>query len=216
MVEISVTRGLVQLKRLDDRIAKKIKIISGFVISNKKKEKNVLNGTYTKEKYTSKVKSEWQSIQDLISLRNEIKTAIVESNAKTKVVIANKEYTIAQAIERKVSIEEYDMKIVRLMQSAYSNALDTVEQKNEEVEFNAQSLFGKPTEDKKSEVNRLELINSYININSYEIVDPINIKELKDSLDKEVNDFISEVDEVLSESNAITTIIISKKPSDIE
>lgn len=216
MVEITVTRGLVQLKRLDDRIAKKIKEIKNFAISNKKKEKNVLNGTYTKESYTKKIKSEWQSIQDLIELRNEIKTAIVQSNSNTEVIIANKKYSVAQAIEKKSSIEKYDLKITKAMNTHYSIVLEQVDRFNDSVELDAHTLFGKPSEDKKAEVNRLELMNSYIELNSWEVIDPINMKELKDSLDKEVNDFLSEVDEVLSESNAITKITITKKPTDIE
>ena len=45
MIQISVTRGLVQLKRLEEKIQRDIRMISEFVTVNKVQEKNVLNGT---------------------------------------------------------------------------------------------------------------------------------------------------------------------------
>ena len=86
-MKTTVSRGLIQLKRLDDRINKGISNIEKFVISNKKKEDSVLNGTYTKNDYIEKIKSEWQSLNDLMELRKEIKSALVISNATTKVLI---------------------------------------------------------------------------------------------------------------------------------
>ena len=53
-MKTTVSRGLIQLKRLDDRINKGISNIEKFVISNKKKEDSVLNGTYTKNDYIEK------------------------------------------------------------------------------------------------------------------------------------------------------------------
>ena len=51
--------------------------------------------------------------------------------------------------------------------------------------------------------------------NSYELIDPLNLTDLKDKTLKEVEDFLSEVDQVLSESNAITMIEISKNPINV-
>ena len=214
-MEITVARGLVQLKRLDDRIKKSIKNINDFVVANKKRETSVLNGTYTRDTFSKKVKSEWQSLNDLLELRREIKSAIVLSNANTKVWIAGREYTVADAIERKNSIHSYETSIIRNITHAYNNAMFNVNDKNLNVEDNAHNLFGKPSENKKDEVNRLEMIKAYIDLNSWEIVDPLNLKDLKDSFSKEVEDFLSEVDSVLTESNATTKITISKNPINI-
>lgn len=216
MIEITITRGLIQLKRLDSRIEKKIQDVRSYAVANKKKEKNVLNGTYTKDLYAKKIKSDWQSLNDLIELRNEIKTAIVQSNATTIVEIADKKYTVAQAIERKASISRYDLKIIKQMNLCYSGCLSEVQRNNSIVEDDAQTLFGKPSEDKKSELNRIDLMDNYVQLHKWELIDPVNIKELKDSLEKEVSDFLAEVDEVLTESNSTTKIAISKKPTDIE
>ena len=214
-MKTTVSRGLIQLKRLDDRINKGISNIEKFVISNKKKEDSVLNGTYTKNDYIEKIKSEWQSLNDLMELRKEIKSAIVISNATTKVVVAGKEYTVADAIERKNSILKYENNIIKKMNEVYNSVLTATDLKNKLVEENACNLFGQQTNNKKDEVNRVKMINTYVDLNKWELVDPINLKELKETLNKEVQDFLSEIDSVLTESNAITIIDISRNPSEV-
>ena len=214
-MKTTVSRGLIQLKRLDDRINKGISNIEKFVISNKKKENSVLNGTYTKNDYIEKIKSEWQSLNDLMELRKEIKSAIVISNATTKVVVAGKEYTVADAIERKNSILKYENNIIKKMNEVYNLVLTATDLKNKLVEENACNLFGQQINNKKDEVNRVKMINTYVDLNKWELVDPINLKELKETLNKEVQDFLSEIDSVLTESNAITIIDISRNPSEV-
>lgn len=215
-MKISVTRGLVQLKRLEQRIDKKTSKLDSFVTYSKKSSKNVLDGTYSKEEFTNKVRAEWQSLKDLMVIRKEIKDAIVQSNSTTIVDICGEKYTVAQAIERKSAISLFETAIMRKVARGYGSVVDKVEMANNRVENDAQRLFGTSTDDKKSEVNRIEMMKMYIETNSYEIVDPLNFKELRDSLEKDASDFLSEVDQVLSESNATTMIEISKNPTEIE
>lgn len=215
-MQMSVTRGLVQLKRLEQRINKKINSMGSYVTYAKKSSKNVNNGTYTKDEFEKLAKAEYQSLKDLIALRKEIKDAIVQSNATTMVNICGVEYTIAQAIERKNSIELFDSELVRKVSRSYSNVLDKVDFSNSKVEADAQRLFGTATDDKKSEINRIEMMEKYIDINSFEVVDPLNFKVLVESIEKDANDFLSEVDQVLSESNAVTMIEVSKNPMEIK
>lgn len=215
IMEISVTRGLVQLKRLEQRINKKIGGLNNLITVEKKSSKNVKDGLYSKEEFAKLAKSEWASLNDLIALRKEIKDAIVQSNAITKVSICGVQYTVAQAIERKSCIVDFELDMVRKISNVFGTCTSRATTANERVEIDAQRLFGTSTEDKKSEVNRIEMMNLYVDTNSYEIVDPLNFKELKDALDQEVHDFLAEVDQVLSESNAVTMIEISKNPTGI-
>ena len=97
-MQISVTRGLVQLKRLEQRINKKITELDIYTTANKINSKKVLDGIFTKEEYVQMAKSNFDSLQDLIELRKEIKDAIVKSNATTIVDICGKKYTVAQDI----------------------------------------------------------------------------------------------------------------------
>ena len=101
------------------------------------------------------------------------------------------------------------------MNQCYFSVMNEINTNNYTVEENAHALFGKPSENKKDEVNRIEMIKTYIDLNRWEIIDPINLKELKETLNKEVEDFLAEVDSVLTESNAVTEIEISKNPQKI-
>ena len=218
MIQISVTRGLVQLKRLEEKIQRDIRMISEFVTVNKVQEKNVLNGTMTKKQYNEYVQTKWQSLMDKISLRQEIKDEIVKSNANTVVTIAGKKYTIAQAIEKKNNIEKFEKPISAMLNGAYAKALNSVEMKNNEVVENAErNFFGRGEERRKNESNKdlLDAVEIYINSRKFEIIDPLNIKELKEEFENGILDFIAEVDQVLTESNSTTMIQISKSLSDL-
>lgn len=218
MIRISVTRGLVQLKRLEEKIQRDIRMISEFVTVNKVQEKNVLNGTMTKKQYNEYVQTKWQSLMDKISLRQEIKDEIVKSNANTVVTIAGKKYTIAQAIEKKNNIEKFEKPISAMLNGAYAKALNSVEMKNDEVVENAEkNFFGRGEERRKNESNKdlLDAMEIYINSRKFEIIDPLNIKKLKEEFENGILDFIAEVDQVLTESNSTTMIQISKSLSDL-
>ena len=218
MIQISVTRGLVQLKRLEEKIQRDIRMISEFVTVNKVQEKNVLNGTMTKKQYNEYVQTKWQSLMDKISLRQEIKDEIVKSNANTVVTIAGKKYTIAQAIEKKNNIEKFEKPISAMLNGAYAKALNSVEMKNDEVVENAEkNFFGRGEERRKNESNKdlLDAMEIYINSRKFEIIDPLNMKKLKEEFENGILDFIAEVDQVLTESNSTTMIQISKSLSDL-
>lgn len=218
MIQISVTRGLVQLKRLEEKIQRDIRMISEFVTVNKVQENNVLNGTMTKKQYNEYVQTKWQSLMDKISLRQEIKDEIVKSNANTVVTIAGKKYTIAQAIEKKNNIEKFEKPISAMLNGVYAKALNSVEMKNDEVVENAEkNFFGRGEERRKNESNKdlLDAMEIYINSRKFEIIDPLNIKKLKEEFENGILDFIAEVDQVLTESNSTTMIQISKSLSDL-
>ena len=51
-----------------------------------------------------------------------------------------------------------------------------------------------------------EFSKAYRNSNSWEVIDPVDLKSLIDKLEKEITIFENEVDVVLSESNATTFI----------
>lgn len=191
MIQISVTRGLVQLKRLEEKIQRDIRMIPEFVTVNKVQEKNVLNGTMTKKQYNEYVQTKWQSLMDKISLRQEIKDEIVKSNANTVVTIAGKKYTIAQAIEKKNNIEKFEKPISAMLNGAYAKALNSVEMKNDEVVENAErNFFGRGEERRKNESNKdlLDAMEIYINSRKFEIIDPLNIKKLKEEFENGILD----------------------------
>lgn len=102
--KISITEALTELKLYDQKINKVL--CSADFIGCKKKSSDRVN-SFKLENFEANAKASYQSVSDLIENRARLKSAIVQSNAATMVEIAGKKYTVAEAIERKNSIE-YD------------------------------------------------------------------------------------------------------------
>ena len=204
--KISVTQGLVELKTLDSRIMKAIDNCS-FIGAKKKSSDKV--GHFKEENFVENVKADYQSVNDLITNRATLKSAIVQSNAITNVEIGGVTYTVAQAIERKSSIV-YDKTLLVAMKQQYKKVTDQVFKENSKVDAQVENMLltylGKDT-DKKLNENDLELITTpFREKNEWSLVDPLNLYEKIQELEKSITDFESEVDTQLSISNAVTFI----------
>ena len=205
MSEISVARGLTELKTLDARIQNKI---AGTVfIAGVKKSSKQVNNVYSRETFADDVNSNYISITDLITRRKAVKTAIVGSNAITKVTIGNQEYTVADAIERKGSIE-LDKLLLRELERQFKSINAQVDRNNEIVEQTLNKLLetsiGSDKKDTTSDTTGFS--ESYRNSNSFEIINPLKLQEKIETLRKEIEDFETDVDAVLTESNVLTKI----------
>lgn len=206
MIKMSIHRGLSELKMLDKRIERSVKD-SKFIGSKKKSAENVNNTTTSKDKFIENIKKEYQSIQALIKRRTEIKRLIVLSNAKTMVVVGDKEYTVAEAIENKKIIEN-KKELLKQLKTQLNTNMAQVSKKNEEVESRLdeqiQIMLGS---DKQSKTAGLEgFINQYKEQNEWELVDGLGINEEINKLENEIEEFENNIDFVLSESNAVTFI----------
>lgn len=82
---ISITRALAEINLLHKRIENKVDNAS-FVTCVSKKHKHLVNS----DNFANNAKADFQSIEDLFKRRNAIKSAIIESNANTKVKIGGK------------------------------------------------------------------------------------------------------------------------------
>lgn len=207
-MKMSIHRGLAEIKMLDKRIERSISE-SVLVGSKKKSAAKVNDSTLTKEEFEKESTASYQSINDLIIRRTQIKRLIVLSNAKTKVQIGDKEYTVAEAIENKKIIETKKQLLAK-MKKQYKNHIANVNMQNEKVEENLdaqiQIMLGS---DKQNKTSGLEgFIEQYKAQNEWEIVDGLNIEKEIKHLEVEIEEFENNVDFVLSESNATTFIEI--------
>lgn len=206
-MEMTITRGLAELKLLDKRINRTVNesVLAGFTVGKK-----VMNGFTNVEEIEKRAKSDYQSIQDLIKRRNEIKSAIVVSNATTEVEIAGQKMTVAEAIERKTSID-YDKQLLAKLKQTYANIVNHVDRVNDDVknrlDKQLEILYGKDGKNKASENE--ELTKVFKEDNEAKFIDPINLRDKIENLTAEIEDFESEVDFILSESNTITRIAVS-------
>ena len=203
---ISITEALKELNNYDDRI-KKALLRSNFIGAKKKSSDKV--GVFKRETFESNAKKEYQSVSDLIANRRKIKSAIVQSNATTKVEIGGHTYTVAEAIEYKNSIE-YNKLLLDAMKEQWQDATYEADKQNKKVDAQIDKLLetflGKDSEKKVSETDLSTISDPYREKNEYELVDPLGLYELIQKLEDEINVFESEVDVRLSVSNSVTYI----------
>ena len=209
MKQITVTKALSDLNVLTSRIEKETDKLK--VLNTKLKSKKVLKDKNIEvDDFKNEVKSNYQSILDLIKNRDVIKSAIILSNAKTKVIIAGKEYTVAEAIDKKNRIELETDLLMKLKSELITkskqvtNFNDTLEaQIDKEREI---MLSGDNAKNKDIVKTAEELATAKRENNSVELVDPLNIEKVINELEDSIMSFKAEVDQQLSISNATTLI----------
>jgi predicted translin family RNA/ssDNA-binding protein len=195
MEKLTITRGLTQLKTLDKRIKKGI-TNSCFVTLEV--GGNIQNKCIPK--------ADFQSIIDLIEYRDRLKSAIVTSNAKTKIRIAGKKYTVAEAIEAKTSIL-YRAELLKALRQNLDRARYEVESINEDVQRRLDRLIEASVGSDSKNKTEIEAISKpFLQRNEAKLVDDLDIEDKIKKLDKELEDFLEEIDVILSESNSQTYI----------
>lgn len=203
--KMTIHRGLAELKLINSRIENQISTIANVGIYQKNK---LINGVIPMDEFHSLAHSKLESAKDLISRRSAIKSAIVEANGRTMVMIAGKQMTIADAINYKQEIV-FKKALIARIRGVYNNVVAELNKRNTIVEQNTQKLleaaFGK--ENVKISKEDMDAVRvPYMAANEFLLFDPLESMKLVETTEKEVMDFEVEVDAVLSEVNAITFI----------
>lgn len=202
----TIHKCLAELKTLEKRISKDIENIRLIDYKKNSSEKSY-ETKLTEKEFKEKAKASLDSITKLISNRNKIKNAIVLSNATTIVKIGDKEYTVAEAIQRKESII-YDKMLLESLKVQYKESNRIVDNNNikaeEKAEQQVAAILGSDT---KAE-EKIFTMKNIIENNSWTLIDPIKILEVIIDLENTIDSFETEVDHTLSVSNATTIIEI--------
>lgn len=211
MTAISITRALSEIKSLDDQIKRHTQEARFVYISKGLNDKKtVVNTAITPEEAQTSIQSKYQKITSLIARRRALKAAIQKSNASTSVTIGNEAMLVADAIERKNSIS-YEVNLFNAMKQQYGQAIAAVERANaslnEQIEKAVQQAYNND-KGKVSEEQYSAVANPRINEHQHALIDPLKLGELMEREVERLNAFLMEVDFVLSESNAKTTIEI--------
>lgn len=208
-MNITITRALTRIKSIDKLLEKELSANqTPFVVAVKKDSK--IAGFENKESYMTAVKARLQSINALINEKTKLKNAVLKSNSVTKVIVAGKEYTVSDAIAMKEIIEKKNLLLGKL-NGDYAQASFTMDKENERAKVSAENyivnIFGSDKTSNKNLADEIEnATKAYMDRNSYSLCDPISIKSKINELEKEIIEFRDEVDLVLSESNAKTSI----------
>ena len=124
---MSIHRALSELKTLKDRIPKAIQE-ADFIATDRKSAQKI-NGLSI-EDYEKTIQAGFDKAVSLIERRNQLKDAVVQSNAVTEVVVAGETMTVAKAIERKSSIA-YEEKLLSMMVTKRRMAINKLSMENE-------------------------------------------------------------------------------------
>lgn len=209
--KMTVHKALAELKTMDDRIAKAMREATYVIAAKRSAEK--INGM-TVQSFKDKMRSGYQKVTDLIARRDAMKRAVVLSNATTKIQIGSNEYTVAEAIEMKNHGMEFRSAMLRQMNSAYVAAQSDLERNSgEALEKRAEqyvlAVIGAQPKDSKMSADSeamKSLRKTYIENNTYDLIDPLDVTKVIEELDAEIHEFNAEVDAALSVSNALTIV----------
>lgn len=201
---MSVQEALNQLKIMRDRITQQQSIPSVGI------ELDGRVGTETLAEWTQRAKSSWQSASALIANYRALKAAIVQSNAITTITVGKQTMTVAEAIERKTSIEHL-IGLRDILAQQLHVATNTVERHNVkiagEAENAAQQIHGK--RDAVSSQEEYDAsVTAYIARRAAKVADPLGARALLEQLSGEIDTFRARVDTELTTSNVSTMITV--------
>lgn len=209
MAEMTVQRALNELKIIDERLSKRL---TEFVVVGTKKvsEARVVETRESIVEFENRAKGVLDSVDGLLKRQQELKHAIMTSNATTMIEVAGKTYSVMTAIDRKRTIENEKL-VVKYMRDALIRAEYKVSQENDKMESYIQrqtnAMAGGDLSSKKDDYI-IAFEKSYREQNSWDLVDPLKLRDLIEQREQEISMFELEIDTALTVSNAITKIEI--------
>ena len=200
--KISITRALSELKLLDSRISKATSEIKFAVCVTKNTNYNI-----NQNDFTSQVTAKHQSLTDLITRRERLKAAIMKSNATTLVKIGSKEMTVVEAIEMKKTIryKESLLDVLKRQRLQETKEFEAHKAKvKQAIDANITQICSRDVKPDPSTIQ--DLTDMMWKNDPVEIYDPLGLDKTIEALTTEIEDFNSNVDFALSESNSLTQI----------
>lgn len=209
-MKMSITRALVELKNLDNKIKQAIQGVHFIgVTTGKDNNKKVFipsgNDVASAQQL---IQGNFDKATQLISNRQRIKAAVVKSNAVTEVKLAGKLLTVAEAIETKTSLPYKELLLTTLVQqanSANTHVSNINNKMNEDIDKALQVVYGNEKGKVQSEMYE-QVAEPQRKQKEGAILDPAKIDLKIKSLQDEIQTIKSELDFVLAESNAKTEI----------
>lgn len=210
MAKISITRALATLKSIDTKITKQTDRLDAIAVTDGQGEfRKLVAKAGTVDQFSEKAATQLQSLTDLLTQRDAMKAAIIQSNAVTTITVGSKTVTVAQAIEQKRSVVLRQALLAKIKsQVNLGNALLTKRTAEFEVGLSVKldTLLGRDRATKGEDVEGIT--KPLRERGEPSLLDPVGLAAYADTLETEIDDFLTEVDFALSESNARTEIEI--------
>lgn len=203
MSKMSITRALSRVKVVKNRL-EKLGSSETFVKVVLETESN----SERSKAFKSNSQSLWDEYKDLSKELIEIKKAIKKSNQMVEVDISGQKMTVEEAVIRKEEAELQKDVLVKILREVATgnNEIETSIQKIESVARNFASEMNKNSTNDTFQEDALKLGRASAE-REYKKTMLIGFEpKVAEEKLKEINDFLNEVDYVLSESNATTLI----------
>lgn len=210
MVEktLSVYEALIEISRLNDKIEKfNSSSTMPLFLACATESAKYIEGM-EKEKYINLLKSNYDSCRHLISNLSEYKAKVALSNALTTITVGGKEYTIAEAIQRKQNIDT-EIRFLRMIETQLKDVNTKITAKNNSVKAGLTEYLEKVKSETATPEEIDKLTNIYNEKNLFILVDPYGITETIDEKRQELETFLSDVDTKITASNCSTMITVN-------
>lgn len=205
---MTIHRGLAELKVIDSRISK---LLNESVFVTHNKHSNTKIDGKPIEEIKDIIKANFDRVQSLVARKDAIKKGVDLSNAITTVDIDHKKMTVVEAIAMKnhgIGNKELLLNTLKRQYSAHKQILNKEnETLNDRADNYIIALYG--AKDTKTDTDKTAREKqAFIETNTIDMIDPINIEKVINDLQDEIDKFTAEIDAVLSETNATTQITI--------
>lgn len=206
MAEYTITRALVELKKINKEVEQLTPQMKIFIATGDARK--VPNTTF--EQAQKDTQAQYDAVYSRIERFSKIQNAIHESNAKTVVTVGGKSMTVLEAINLKKAVG-FKQDLLNRLTALRVNALrqkDMLDEKlDSEVTAMAQMMAGSGNTPRDEHFKTVR--ENLEKAKKVEIVSLSEINARIEQLQKEVNDIESELDFILSESNAVTKITVA-------
>jgi len=203
---MTITRALAELKLLEKRI-KDATEAAVFVDLYQNRRKITRRTNKPTEAFEKEAKAAFTQVQDLIERRANIRSVITKSNALTQVDIGKVTMTVAEAIERKRSIE-LPRALLAQMTTQFRQAQAVIEKEQAALQSQVATMLEKNLggDKRPSEGDYEAIAKPFIEANEMKLADPLDLEKRIAVLKESIEDFLKNVDFALSEVNAKTEI----------
>lgn len=214
-----VTQALDQRDLLVKKICDKIRKAS-FTETKKHNEEKVMERRVTQKEFEKEARSSYQQIIDLIHWYDKVDQAILRSNAETIIETSYGTMSIANALALRSRLNcsnaydsdsNFEGNLMMKLQEELNEKIRVMEQKNKGLQNMAEtmrlSILGKDT--KTKDETPLKVVDVYVQENTTELIDPLNVRKKIDELNKRRETILNELDTKIKVSNATTFVEIN-------
>lgn len=214
-----VTQALDQRDLLVKKICDKIRKAS-FTETKKHNEEKVMERRVTQKEFEKEARSSYQQIIDLIHWYDKVDQAILRSNAETIIETSYGTMSIANALALRSRLNcsnaydsdsNFEGNLMMKLQEELNEKIRVMEQKNKGLQNTAEtmrlSILGKDT--KTKDETPLKVVDVYVQENTTELIDPLNVRKKIDELNERRETILNELDTKIKVSNATTFVEIN-------